>query len=255
MALGAALGLSFLVTVLLQGLGFGHGYYFQTEAWYDTVGGVNSLVFVLLTALMATSYPGGFGARKALFATLFVVSRGWLLCLLFWRARERKGDSRFDQWRGNFLKFLAVWAIQGLWVWFVALPLILVVGAAINIGMNFWDWVLMLVMGGAISLQIVSDVQRAKWNSGGRAGGFCRVGVWAWSRHPNYFAEMVLWWAAWLLTWRLGSEGVGGVAAHVAGARGGRRCSKNFFDRIERKCFVRRSTHLPRPLRRVGIFP
>jgi steroid 5-alpha reductase family enzyme len=48
-------------------------------------------------------------------------------------------------------------------------------------------------------------VQKALWVKAGREGGFCQVGVWKYSRHPNYFAEMLQWWAAWGLAFGSGS--------------------------------------------------
>ena len=30
--------------------------------------------------------------------------------------------------------------------------------------------------------------------------GFIESGVWSWSRHPNYFCEVTLWWAFYLFT-------------------------------------------------------
>jgi steroid 5-alpha reductase family enzyme len=49
--------------------------------------------------------------------------------------------------------------------------------------------------------EIFADVQKAKWVKQGRNGGFCTVGVWKYSRHPNYFGEIFQWWCIWLFSY------------------------------------------------------
>merc|ERR1712127_116265 len=36
-------------------------------------------------------------------------------------------------------------------------------------------------------------------------GNFCQVGVWNYSRHPNYFGEILQWWSAWIFSYGAGS--------------------------------------------------
>ena len=50
-----------------------------------------------------------------------------------------------------------------------------------------------------LSFDSVADIQKALWVKAGRSGGFCTVGVWSLSRHPNYFGEICQWVCVWLL--------------------------------------------------------
>ena len=48
--------------------------------------------------------------------------RGWLLIFLAWRAHERKGDARFDEIKGSFVRFMKAWIVQGMWVMLISMP-------------------------------------------------------------------------------------------------------------------------------------
>lgn len=50
----------------------------------------------------------------------------------------------------------------------------------------------------AVIIEWVSDEQLRTYRRSG-AGGFCNVGLWNWSRHPNYFGEVSVWFGFWVL--------------------------------------------------------
>jgi steroid 5-alpha reductase family enzyme len=47
---------------------------------------------------------------------------------------------------------------------------------------------------GAIAIETVADLQLHAFIGKRRGGKFMRTGLWAWSRHPNYFGELSFWW-------------------------------------------------------------
>ncbi|CAE7293501.1 unnamed protein product, partial [Symbiodinium natans] len=67
--------------------------------------------------------------------------------------------------------------------------------------LTWFDWVLVAGFAYAVAVEILADIQKAQWVQAGRPGGFCQVGVWAFSRHPNYFGEIFQWWCAWALAY------------------------------------------------------
>jgi steroid 5-alpha reductase family enzyme len=57
-------------------------------------------------------------------------------------------------------------------------------------------------------LQVVADAQKDAFRADpANNSKWCAVGVWAWSRHPNFFGEICLWWGVWVLA----SAQLGGV--------------------------------------------
>ena len=55
-----------------------------------------------------------------------------------------------------------------------------------------------VVTGGAVVLELVADEQLRAFNRTKAPGEICAVGLWSWSRHPNYAGEISFWWGLWL---------------------------------------------------------
>jgi len=191
-----------LITALLQLAGFAHGFAYQTEVLYDVTGGLN---FIALAAYSATSSPGGWvGPRKVLATLIFMMSRSWLLAFLAWRAHERGGDARFDGVKSKFGEFLVFWTVQGVWVMLISGPL-LFINSAPDMPLVRRDFALLSGFALGVACEVAADLQKARWVRAGRQGGFCTAGLWSYSRHPNYFGEMLQMWCLWLLAFGSGA--------------------------------------------------
>jgi steroid 5-alpha reductase family enzyme len=133
--------------------------------------------------------------------------------------RTRRGP-RFA-WTSLFWIF---W-LQALLLWVISLPLQAAIGDALPLGA-------IDAAGGALALaglvlEAVADAQltrfRARADSRGRV---LDTGLWAWSRHPNYFGDFAFWWSIWLIAvsggaplWTvLGPVAMSALLLHYSGA-------------------------------------
>jgi steroid 5-alpha reductase family enzyme len=220
-------------TIGFQLIGFVAATILQTEVFYDCFGGLNFLGI----AIVATSYYVNLSTTTITatvtsivfpsFTLLFMISRGWLLLFLVWRAHKRKGDSRFDEVIGNPPLFFIYWMVQASWVYLISMPLLVLTAASAtstlssvsdaplslssSSSVTITDTILLLGFAGSIVLQITSDIQKTHWIEQGRIGTFCQVGCWKFSRHPNYAGEVLQWWFAAILAIHVSGDRSGGV--------------------------------------------
>jgi steroid 5-alpha reductase family enzyme len=75
--------------------------------------------------------------------------------------------------------------------------------------LNALDVVAALVTALAIAIEAIADAQlrRFRLRSDRRPDEVMAQGLWARSRHPNYFGEMLFWWGLWLFALAAGSAG------------------------------------------------
>jgi steroid 5-alpha reductase family enzyme len=98
------------------------------------------------------------------------------------------------QWQAFNLAFIA--GYQNFLIWLLALPLWAVWRAGPS-PLGAVDVVLAALFLGALSLETVADQQQWRFQQAkarGEAKGFLTTGLFAHSRHPNFFFEQAQWW-------------------------------------------------------------
>lgn len=111
-------------------------------------------------------------------------------------------DDRFDDKRGDFIKFLKFWILQTMVVWIVMLPFSLFLTTrpvktffeATIIGLSIF------LIG--FIIESFSDAQKFSYRSKKEnKGHWIDTGLWKYSRHPNYFGEILVWWGLFIIVY------------------------------------------------------
>lgn len=165
-------------------------YIAKTERYFDLTG---SITYLTVTGL-AIAFNDQRDTRAVVIAALVAVWALRLGTFLFIRVTADGGDSRFDVLKTNVWFFLRTWVLQGLWV---VLTLACALAAMTTDDPKPFD--LLAGIGLAIwalgfAIEAIADRQKRAFRADpNNAGRFISTGLWAWSRHPNYFGEITLW--------------------------------------------------------------
>lgn len=185
-----AFALAVALAFAIQWVVFVPSYLRQTEHFFDLTG---ASTYISVTALSALAV-GATDARSLLLLALVVVWAGRLGTFLFRRVRRAGKDDRFDRIKTSFAAFLTTWTLQGLWVSMTLAAALAAITSAEKAPLDAYVWVGLGVWLVGFSFEAVADFQKNRFRADpANAGQFIRTGLWAWSRHPNYFGEIVLW--------------------------------------------------------------
>jgi len=181
-----AVGLAFL----FQWVAFIPAYIMQTEKFYDLTGSITYITIMVVTVLLSPFKDG----RSLLVMALVVVWAGRLGTFLFRRIKKSGKDERFDDIKPSFLRFLNAWTLQGLWVTFTASAALAAITATTRKDLGWFALVGFLIWVFGFAIEVVADAQKSRFKADpANEGDFISSGLWAWSRHPNYFGEIMLW--------------------------------------------------------------
>ncbi len=175
---------------LVQWLVFLHAWFSKSELYFDLTGSVTYIVMVLAAMVLA----GATDPRSLALGLLIVV---WALRLgpfLFQRIKRAGEDRRFRRLRESFPMFFMTWTLQGTWVFITAGCALAAITAqnSVPLGVPFWLGLALWLAGFAV--EVVADRQKTAFRADpDNARRFITTGLWGWSRHPNYFGEIVLW--------------------------------------------------------------
>lgn len=179
-----------LLVFLVQWVVFVPSWFAHTEHFFDLTGSLTYLAVVALTLLSRGSVTP-YSLLVAAMVTAWALRLGAFLAA---RVRAAGSDSRFDAMKYRFAWFLMTWTLQGLWV-------LLTAGAALAaitspedrqieafalLGVALWAF--------GFGIEVAADEQKRRFRARPEnLDRFITTGVWARSRHPNYFGEILLW--------------------------------------------------------------
>lgn len=178
------------VSFVLHWIIFIPSFAFQTEHYFDLTGSISYLSAVALAFYLNPSVD----PRDLLIGLLIVVWAVRLGSFLFMRVKQDGKDDRFTIMKTQFHWFLMTWTLGGLWVF-----LTMAAGLAAITSNTTQPFGLMAYLGLALwifgfSIEVIADKQKRAFKKNQQKDKeFITSGLWAWSRHPNYFGEITLW--------------------------------------------------------------
>lgn len=183
-------GLVVILIFIIQWFVFIPSFMNRTEHFFDLTGSLTFISTVLFTLMVIPEIY----LRDVVIALLVIIWAVRLGSFLFLRVRKDGGDGRFDIMKTKFWWFLMTWNIQGMWVF-----LSLAAGLAAMTSNQKLEADIFLLIGLVIwiigfAIEVIADNQKSKFRSNSEnKDKFISTGIWSWSRHPNYFGEILLW--------------------------------------------------------------
>ena len=161
------------------------------------------LGFVVVSAFCFFSYPH---TPVAMLVYALVTLWGVRLSVhIGLRSRGKMEDFRYQKMRTDWgesvvwRSFLQVYVLQGFFMWVISLP-ILVASIADSPTFNTFSAVGVLLWVIGFAFEAIGDYQLSVFiKQKKNKGDIMQTGLWQYTRHPNYFGEVVLWWGIFIV--------------------------------------------------------
>ena len=178
----------------IQWIAFIPAYVFQTEKFYDLTGSLTYLSVIWYSLTYSSEYFANLNLANLVIVLLITFWAIRLGSFLFMRIHKDGEDKRFRTIKPSASQFFMTWSLQGLWVSLCSMCALTAISTDTGLIVNpiFFIGLVLFVFG--FLLEIIADKQKSKFRSiPENKDKFITSGLWARSRHPNYFGEIVLW--------------------------------------------------------------
>ena len=178
---------------VIQWIAYIPAFIFKTEKFYDLTGSLTYISAILL-ALYSTNTSQSFDLGGLIIGLAIIVWAIRLGSFLFMRIHKDKKDGRFDSIKTSFSQFFMTWTLQGMWVFICSSAALVAIANPTGVVINsvFMLGLALFVLGFVV--EVIADNQKTVFRSiPENKDLFINEGLWARSRHPNYFGEITLW--------------------------------------------------------------
>ena len=184
-----------LLAYIIHWVAYIPAYILQTEKFYDLTGSITYLCvvwFAFLSSYQSISLNFG-NLILALLISIWTIRLG---IFLFMRIHKAGEDKRFRSIKTSATQFLMTFTLSGLWVTLCSMCALVAISSSDGIVMNAITYVGIILFIIGFGIEIIADNQKTAFRSiEANKDKFITSGLWAKSRHPNYFGEVLLWFA------------------------------------------------------------
>jgi steroid 5-alpha reductase family enzyme len=159
-----------------------------------------------IVAALTTLVSGDGMTPRALLVTALVIAWGLRLSLHIGLRNRGKGeDPRYRKWREEWGRyatvrsFFQIFILQGVLLLVISLPVIRVITAP-GTSLTLMDFLGSVVWLTGFLFETISDWQLLQYKKDpAHKGKVITTGLWRYTRHPNYFGEVTLWWGIYII--------------------------------------------------------
>ena len=182
------------LVLLIQLVFFWAAYFLKTDKVTDLSYG---LTFIALSVIFYF-FAQELSLSLKIVYILIVIWGVRLSLYLFVRILKMGEDSRFDERRNNLVALAAFWGLQACTIWILMLPFTVSVSIPAEIHKARWglpESLGFLIWFVGFLIETIADQQKFVFkNNPKNKKKWMETGLWAFSQHPNYFGEILLWW-------------------------------------------------------------
>jgi steroid 5-alpha reductase family enzyme len=186
-------GQLFALIFVIQWIAYIPAFIFKTEKFYDLTGSLTYIAAISF-ALYSTNTSQSLDLGSLIIGAAIIIWAVRLGSFLFMRVHKDKKDGRFDSIKTSFSQFFMTWTLQGMWVFICSSAALVAIANPTGVPINivFMIGLALFILGFVI--EIIADNQKSAFRSiPENKDIFINEGLWARSRHPNYFGEITLW--------------------------------------------------------------
>ena len=184
-----------LLAYVIHWVAYIPAYMLQTEKFYDLTGSITYLFvvwFVFLSSYQSISLNFG-NLILVLFISVWTIRLG---VFLFMRIHKAGEDKRFRTIKTSASQFFMTFTLSGLWVTLCSMCALVAISSSEGIVMNALTYIGIILFIIGFSIEVIADNQKTAFRSiEANKDSFITSGLWSKSRHPNYFGEVLLWFA------------------------------------------------------------
>lgn len=188
--------LSLLISLIINLAFFFIASRLKTDKFTDLTYGLTFIVLGLFFLIKNQTYY----TYQLLVSGLVITWALRLITYLFIRILKIKKDRRFDGIRENPLQFLKFWLLQAISVSLIMLPAVYILNLNQPRPINLIMVIGIIIWLLGLLIETLADWQKFTFkNKPANKNKWISSGLWAYSRHPNYFGEMLIWWGIFLV--------------------------------------------------------